>query len=271
MHTLLIMEDLVQHIRCWYLNRLGMFEYVIENKSVDQLECHVLASGWSLNESFHLIDRSTSFVIGFNFSFLKCPNPDIHFIENASYANRIFFLNTMHHYFGLESGRIFEKTRLVFKNLSEFKNSAKLIFWLYGSRAEFVRDRHYRIYSDKGLRPTLESMLKQKILLPQTVSSVMSFIFLSRIMGFRKIIVHGLDFVGPHFYGPDLNQAIYFGQQESRSSKDWILHKTAADESGIGTPEVLRELKYLLGQEGIELFSAVQKSPSSKIIGSYFD
>ncbi|MCY1440077.1 hypothetical protein D9M71_563370 [compost metagenome] len=234
-------------------------------------ECHILASGWSLNESFPLIDRSSVFVMGFNFSFLKCADPDLHFVENASSSNARFFISTMQHYAGLERFKVFESTRLVFKNLSEFKNSINLISWIYGERAEYVRDRHFRFFSRPGLRPTLRSMLREDKCMPQAVSSAVSLIFLARIMGFKKIVMHGLDFYGPHFYGVDLAKAVFGEGLDTSFSSEMEFHKTAVGESGVGTPEVLRELKSLLAEEGIQLMSALKSSPSSEVLGSYYD
>lgn len=264
-------EQGLQHYRCWYLRRRGMCEFKIERLAAPLGECHILASGWSLNESFQLIDRSSDFVMGFNFSFLKCPDPDFHFIENASSANEDFFVGSIQHYAGLERLGVFQKTRLVFKNLSELKNTVRLISLMYGDKAEYVRDKHFRIFSKASLRPVLKLMLREKGCIPQAVSTAVSLIFLARVLGFKRVVVHGLDFYGPHFYGVDLNKAVFGGVGVFPPLDEALPHKTAVGESGVGVPDILREIKSILAEEGVELVSAIKRSPSSEILGSYYD
>lgn len=269
--VILWLEDVLQVFRCSYLRRSGMTEFLLDAHSPHGDVCHILASGWSLNDSFPRIDRSNAFVIGFNFSFLKCPDPDVHFIENASSADKRFFINTFHHYAALNIFKISDKTRLVFKNISEFKNSTKLICWLYGREAEFVRDRHYRIFSGKGVGPTLALMLEDKRGLPQAVSSVVGLVIWAKNMGFKNIVVHGLDFYGPHFYGPDLHKAIFEGYIPACFDPAIGSHKTVVGENGVGVKDLFIELKKSLERHGVKLSAGSALSPSAVFLGSTYD
>ena len=265
-----------QSVRVMRLKRCGMKEFnVHDNLQCADKECHILASGWSLNHSFELIERSKSFVIGFNFSFLKCPDPDLHFIENASDKNYLFFRNTIEQYCGLERFGVFNKTRVIFKNLSEFKNSLKIIMLLYSGRTEFVKDKHYRVFGEDGLSSCLDDMFKQADYLPQMISSVVSMIFLARMLGFKRIVIHGLDFSGPHFYGKDPAAIIFDGEAflvpQEETTVGAELHKTAIGGNGIGVPSILNLLKSKLEKEGVELLAAHHLSPSAKILGSFLD
>lgn len=268
---ILFFEQVLQFFRCFYLRLYGMKEYQIEYVCSNNKICHILASGWSLNESYDLIDKDSSFIIGFNFSFLKCKNPDLHFIENASLMNKNFLENTIYHYYGLKSRDIFSKTKVVFKNLSEYKNSVKLIRILYSKQAMYVKDKHFRFFSKESIPGILDIILSEKKNLPQSISTVLSMVFLARLLGFKKIVIHGLDFYGNHFYGEDLKYAINNNSLSFSNSNEKILHKTALGNSGVGTSDVLSELKKKLSAEGIELFSAVKNSPSSKYLNSYYD
>lgn len=267
----LFVEGGVQTLRCFYLRRSGMKEFSLKPSPSHYKECHILASGWSLNDSLHLIERSSAFVIGFNFSFLKCPDPDLHFIENASGADERFFINTLQHYAALKLFKLSNHSRLIFKNISEFKNSVKFISWLYGDKAEFIRDRHYRIFSKPGLRPTLKLMLKDKKHLPQAVSSVVGLVIMARIMGFKKIVVHGVDFYGPHFYGRDLGKAIFDGPLPESIDISLDHHKTSTGQNGVGVLDVLVEIKREFEQQGLTLLAATKKSPSAEFLGSNYD
>lgn len=265
-------ENVIQLFRIYVLEKAGMCRLPTSLAVSDKPVCHVLGSGWSLNESYQLIDRTSSFVVGFNFSFIKCSDPDIHFIENASTADARFFINTMDHYAGLERYRVFDKTNVVFKNMSELKNTIKIIKWMYAKKAYYIKDKHYRIFSNQSLRPILIEMLSQKECLPQAVSSVISMILFARQSGYKLIVVHGVDFYGPHYYGMSLKDAIYSEDFICNSAvQSELFHATATGKSGIGVREILVELKTILAREGIQLFSAVPQSPSAKVLGSYYE
>ncbi|GAB6389772.1 hypothetical protein STUTZSP0542_33110 [Stutzerimonas marianensis] len=262
----------MQLYRIYVLEKAGMCRLpaslTVSNKPV----CHLLGSGWSLNESYQLIDRKSSFVVGFNFSFLKCSDPDIHFIENASIADARFFINTLDHYAGLERYQVFDKTNVVFKNISELKNTVRIIKWIYAKKAYYIQDKHYRIFSNKSLRPTLIDMLSQKNCLPQAVSSVIGMILFARQSGYKQIVVHGVDFYGPHYYGLSLKDALYSEAfSHNGVARSELFHATATGKSGVGVQEILVELKAMLEREGIQLLSAVPQSPSAKILGSYYE
>src|SRR5690606_11969363 len=107
-----LLEAGLQHWRVARLRKYGMEEldFLAYKESLEKGECHILGSGWSLNASFPRIDRSRAFIIGFNFSFLKCPDPDLHFIENASLKDKRFFDNSVDHYFALGKFGVFDST-----------------------------------------------------------------------------------------------------------------------------------------------------------------
>lgn len=273
------LEAGLQRWRAARLKRHGMKELdVLAYKpGVEKSECHILGSGWSLNSSYPVIDRRKVFVIGFNFSFLKCPDPDLHFIENASLKNKRFFDNSLDHYFALGKFGIFDSTVLVVKNISEFKNSLKLIRLMYGDKALFVRDRHFRLFGADEVDAVIKQMMRFDGGIPQALSSSISLVFFARLMGFKRIVVHGLDFFGPHFYGEDLNQAIYHDYDFSQVGLDQNyqpgsgLHKSAAGENGVGVSHLLYKIKAHFEEEGIELVAATERSPSSEILGVRMD
>lgn len=265
-------ESIVQWLRASKLKRLGMQEFVASIDGFDSsLECHILASGWSLNHSYETIDRTKSFVIGFNFSFLKCNDPDLHFIENASVKDLRFFVNTYQTYFAMEKFNVFTSSKVIFKNLSELKNSVRLVGMLYSDKAYFMRDKHFRIFGSKGVTPVVTQMCAETQGLPQAVSSVVGLAVLAKMMGFKKIIVHGLDFQGPHFYGRDASDIIFndkpIPQPLSLDECGLELHRTAVGENGVGVVSVIRALKHELKKYDVEIFAASKLSPSAKILG----
>lgn len=265
-------ESVVQWLRVIRLKRQGMKEFVVPvNKFDGGMECHILASGWSLNHSYVKIDRSKSFVIGFNFSFLKCKDPDLHFVENSSIKNLRFFTNTVQLYWGLKRFNVFSSSKVVFKNLSELKNSMPLVGMLYSDKAFFIKDRHFRIFGGKAISPTITRMCSDDKVLPQAISSVVGLILLAKTMGFKKIIVHGLDFYGPHFYGADVSEIIFNGglipQPLNSDEIESDLHKTAVGENGVGVISIIKVIKEELKIYNVDVFAASEVSPSVDILG----
>ncbi|MCL6700908.1 hypothetical protein [Pseudomonas sp. T1.Ur] len=271
MRVIFFFESILQWVRVSKLKRMGMQEFSIPVNAYDEsLECHILASGWSLNHSYESIDRKKSFVIGFNFSFLKCGNPDLHFIENASVKNVIFFMNTFQIFFGLKKFKVLEGSRVVFKNISELKNSIGLIGMLYSKKAYFIKDRHYRIFGGGAVKPVVQQMCAETEVLPQAVSSVVGLAILAKTMGFKKIVIHGLDFKGAHFYGADASDIIFneaHVPQVSTDAESFELHKTALGENGVGVISVMQELKNEFNKLGVNILAASELSPSAKILG----
>ncbi|WP_053155095.1 hypothetical protein [Pseudomonas sp. Pf153] len=271
-HLIFGFESVVQRRRAARLKRMGMSEFVIPVNEFDSSRvCHILASGWSLNHSFDSIDRANAFVIGFNFSFLKCKDPDLHFVENASVKNLRFFVNTYQMHFALEKFNVFSNSKVVFKNLSELKNSIGLIGMLYSGKALFIKDRHFRIFGSKGVAPVVAQMCADSRHLPQAVSSVVGLVILAKTMGFKKIIVHGLDFQGPHFYGADASEVIFnnaeLPQPLTLDEAGVELHKTAVGENGVGVMPVIQALKEELKKYDVEVLAASRLSPSAKVLG----
>lgn len=265
-------ESLLQFLRAAQLKRQGMKEFTLPVEGVDnEKECHILASGWSLNHSYQDIDREKSFVIGFNFSFLKCSNPDLQFIENSSTKSHGFFINTIQIYSGLMRFQVFSRSKVIFKNLSELKNTQKNIASLYAGNAFFIRDRHFRIFGEKSVLPTLVEMCKETRVLPQAISSVVGLILLAKSMGFKRIIIHGLDFYGPHFYGDNLQNVIFndgpLPDPLHVSEVDFRFHKTAVGENGVGVVALVKAVKDECEKMGVGLYAATCKSPSMEILG----
>ncbi|WP_342654839.1 hypothetical protein [Pseudomonas sp. F3-2] len=264
-------ESKVQLYRVGRLRKAGMVEFKVSDQHSLKSDCHILASGWSLNYTFSSIPRPAAFVIGFNYSFLKCSDPDLHFVECASCKNQRFLHGSVLLYSGLKKLKAFDHSRVIFKNISELKNSVGMVVGLYGDNALFMKDRHFRIFSPEGVPYVLKKALAERSVLPQAVSSVVSMILLARNMGFKNIVVHGLDFGGPHFYGGSPDAMIFDDAADIGPvplSDDLATpHKTAIGENGVGTRTLLTQLKRSLEREGVTLLSASKISPSSEVLG----
>ncbi|PKM13116.1 MAG: hypothetical protein CVV13_02490 [Gammaproteobacteria bacterium HGW-Gammaproteobacteria-3] len=104
----------------------------------------------------------------------------------------------------------------------------------------------------------------------QYASTSLTMIALARNIGFKKIVIHGLDFGGPHFFHADdfdnitnLKPAIYDYQ------KDLPLHTTSDSNLGVGVKDVISVLFKLLEEDDVLLMAASSSSPASDYLPVY--
>ncbi|MBU4524539.1 MAG: hypothetical protein KUA37_13475 [Desulfomicrobium sp.] len=162
--------------------------------------CHVLGSGYSLNDSLSLIDSEKDFVIGFNFSGLAYRNSDLYFIEicnNYNVVSKAQYILWRHL---CSSGK---KTQYIFKNIAERHNCIFNIDKKYGNKVLYLKDAIVGLDDVKSLNFFSKMLLCNSVLFSnqvQSISTAITAVALAYKIGFKKIILHGIDFSGPHFY-----------------------------------------------------------------------
>lgn len=233
--------------------------------------CHIIGSGWSLNESISTISDK-DFVIGFNYAGLIGINFDVYFVEFGGVTVK----NISYQHLSIVKDYVMQHTDLIFfKNLWEDKNDVTFIndHWL--SISTPIKDRIYPVHNKKHLKSVIEAMLSdQSDYLPQMASSVVTSIILAYKAGFKKIVIHGLDFGGQYFFEVDdfqVNAAYipdkkpeggFYGKTEKNA-----IHPTAS--SKVGMKAIIPLLSESLGCKGVGLFSAILSSPVSKVLPVY--
>lgn len=107
------------------------------------------------------------------------------------------------------------------------------------------------------------------IYLRQYKSTVISSIAFAKNIGFKNIVIHGLDFGGQYFYELDNfpEEKKKYIPPETSLSRGKKVHQTAG--SVCGTNDVLAHIRDILYKQDIHLFSATNDSPSSKILKVY--
>lgn len=233
--------------------------------------CHIIASGWSLNKSTPLIDHSQSFTIGFNFSaFIDIPF-DLYFIELAS--ARFPELSRIQHSLTCEIARP-RISSLFIKNLWEAKVDPVYAQSHYGSYMCYIKDIMIP-YSDVSSSELVFQLMRyDRHFLRQSYTTALTCIAVAKHIGFKHIVVHGLDFSGPHFFTAPTSrcphsapleelQEIYKSIDPSTTSDEQ--HPTAA-----GAKLLLPLLAKQLETDGIKLYSAIHDSPSSDYLPPYY-
>ena len=233
--------------------------------------CHIIGSGWSLHESISAVDGE-DFVIGFNYAGLNRIPFDVYCVEFGGDSVK----NISHQHLSIVKDYVSKHTNLIFfKNLWEEKNDMVFVNKHWLGVATPVKDRIYQAFDRKYLDCVIETMLSdQSDYLPQMTSSVVTSIMLAYKAGFKKIVIHGLDFGGQYFYEVDGFQVDptyipdkkpeggFYGKTEKK-----FVHPTA---NGVmGMKEIVPDLKTCLEKRGVGLFCATSNTPVSEFLPVY--
>lgn len=156
--------------------------------------CHVIASGYSAIDAYKRgVVKENDYVIGFNFAAFLPYRFDFYFCEDNSHDDDYGFECTK------EQLLLLNKCRNNISNLF-FKN-------IYSSKCDCFEllnksSINYSIVLDKQVYTEIIDKLfaKPKILMPQYYTTTITATMLAYHAGFRKIVIHGLDFGGDYLF-----------------------------------------------------------------------
>jgi hypothetical protein len=237
--------------------RLKVYTYKSLVKTIKKRNdvCHVIATGYSAISSYKSnIVKKDDYIIGFNFSAFLPYNFDIYFCEETSRVdvsddrtkNQAILLNK----------RKNNISNLIFKNLYDSKPT--LMTALISNEYSIIMD----IQIVSGNINKLLS--KPSIMMHQHGSTVIAAVILAYHAGFKNIIVHGLDFSGPHIYhDEELQKQIGLSAPTPYVSKE-TKHVTASMQELVW-PNIIKELH----KKDIAIFSACIESKFSKYAPVY--
>lgn len=236
--------------------------------------CHIIGSGWSLNHSKHIIGEK-DFVIGFNYSAFADIKFDAYFIELA--GSKLRFESIIQYMILNEA--VFPYTEnIFFKNIWEPKNDLDMMIKFYRDRIIFIKDILLYTKDEKDAYVIVENMLQMdKIYVKQICSSVLALISIAALSGFKKIVLHGIDFYGPHFF--DMSEFVNRRKTELPRKKANKIkanqvhefkkkHKTMT-RAFIALNRFIYLFHKRLLKDDVILMAASKKSPSSKILPLY--
>jgi hypothetical protein len=234
--------------------------------------CHIIGSGWSLNDSIRIIEKNNSFIIGFNHAALSglifdlyLIEPDYNYYEITNLYPKI-----------IDDLIKLDKSDVLMKNV--FTWDGKDIGYLmdsFGERVSFIYNIGITCGSPRNLHfwgKVLSRKNRKSII--QYKSSAITAIIIAKNSGFKKIVIHGVDFGGKYFYDADnylhLNkykppeQKIYSYYQ---NTDDGITHPTAATEVGIQYMIPIINTTFI--HEDVSLYCATGKSPLANMLPIY--
>lgn len=241
-------------------------KYTLRNNSV----CHIIGSGWSLNNSQKQISPA-DYVIGFNQAGVSGLKFDLYFVEFGSIKEKETSLRQK----SLIDEVILPQNGLVvFKNLWANRNEIDFIVDLWGKSVNYVKDIPVNCYNPKFLSQSIAIFMKEDSeYIRQYSSTALTLIKYAKDIGFKKIVLHGIDFGGKYFFEAEdfhnSNNLTRFLPEKSKTSiytpsDDSKVHITAL--SGIGLRESLPIAYKILAREGVKIYSASAKSPLSEML-----
>ena len=238
--------------------------------------CHIWGSGYSADFTKNFIkDRDEFFHIGFGFSCLLEIKYNFYLIENASNKNWKLIQSQNK---ALKKFLDMNKTVLVFKNLWQKKNDTNVAYENYKNNAFFIRDLiipHYNM-SDFAINNTVDKLLiNDPNYFREACSSVVTSIIFAKFLGFKEIVLHGIDLSSNYFF-----DKTYYKENHSDCipphikniyDKDWRSNKNkhpTANCLEVLLPKLRDKLKI---DYNIDLLSASKKSGSSKYLNTFFN
>lgn len=256
-------------------------QFITREKVIEEIErrkeekgsdiCHIIGSGWSLNHSIDKICHQ-DFIIGFNYAAIADLDFDVYFFEFGGENVKEISVNHLE----LARSKVANKTDLVyFKNVWETKNDINYIAAHWLGLARPVLDHLYTVLDKKHLNHVLTRCLNdQTDYIPQLCSSVVTAIILAYQAGFKKVVIHGLDFGGQYFYEcmeskvdpiflPPPKPVSGFYGKSSKSS----VHPTALN--GVGMRDIIPVLHDLLEREEVSLMCGCLDSPATEYLPVY--
>lgn len=202
----------------------NLIEMVKEGKG-RRTTCHVIASGGSVLLTANNIPKH-DYRIGFNLAALLPIDFDLYFFE---YCNSSSVKSNK---FSLLQASVIQGSKkiqtLVAKNIWEGKLSHESILQMYKNPPPLLRDIHLPYWtSSKSVRGS--RLYAQRLLaidrgyIRQAFTTTLTCIALAINAEFEKIIVHGYDMKGEHFY---TNQNIIWPPEIDHEYRDSLLEKS---------------------------------------------
>ena len=257
-------------------SRLSVQELIRLSKPSQPKTCHIIASGSSALSSISKI-KASDYVIGFNYAALLPLKFNLYFLESCTNkTNKRAILSSL----AASLVNTSQIDLLIYKNLWLGFMDYKLVCKLYQPPYYLLNDLHLpyaalpwsSISCDFVASRLISCKIAESGYLMQTITTTFSAIVIALRLGFSKIVIHGFDFGGAHFYStscfhwPDIVSGEAKEILTSFNSKSLSFHTSMKF-----APPLLISLQKLCNRKGVSIVSASNQSRSSVYIGAYED
>lgn len=214
--------------------------------------------------------RKEDFVMGFNFSAVANISFDMYFIEIGSSKEKLKEFSILQ--YDLLDYRKDNIKKLIIKNLWEGKLDPNTVELYYGKNANILLDclaPPIDLNINKNFQQVFVSFLlkKKKKYLVQYSATALTCLQIASKLGFKKIVLHGLDFGGNYFFHKiqsdipqNLKNRILFYYPENI---------TTNHSNGDSVRSIMPTIRDTLKKDGINIYSGSKLSPLAKILDVY--
>ena len=175
--------------------QMKIFTYKALVRSIQKRNdvCHVIATGSSAVDSYKAgVVQPDDYIIGLNFAAFLPYTFDLYFFEEP-FGKSDFRISR-----GKSIAELLYKRKKYLPNLV-FKNACRVRPDLM---ANTIPDIRFSVVYDRVFYyPIVKKFFtKPSVFMPQYCTSAISAVMLAYHAGFKNIVVHGIDFSGPHIY-----------------------------------------------------------------------
>lgn len=237
--------------------------------------CNIWGSGCSaaVSKNNEKLTKD-SFDIGIGFSYLLGIEFNFYFIENASKLQDDLVKRQKR---GIKRFIDLENCPLLFKNLWESKNDINFAINSYRGMASFARDLNFPHYTNtkQVCNHTLDMLLKNDDdYFKQSCSTVLTSILFAKYIGFKKIVLNGVDFDGGYFFdSQDYNSLKEFRPPYFDGKLDIYNKKWRDQKKGHPTANCLYVflplLRNKLENSKIKLLGSLEESKLSNLLDTF--
>lgn len=259
-----------------YASKLGINFYSPKDfYSVDinkYNSCHIWGSGSTANQTRQIIkNKKDIFNIGFNLSAILDLKFNFYFIENAQQNNQqlIDIQKQL-----IENILVPSKCVVLMKNIWQEKNNFELALETFNNHVRFIRDLTIPHYGNSDIiinECTKKLFEKDDNYFRQSCTTVITAIIFAYNLGFKKIVLHGVDFGGGYFYD-DVSENYdkkyipkkRWSYESEEFNKKWRRNDSHPT-SGCLIP-FIKNISNLLNEKGVDLYCSTHKSPLSQYL-----
>ena len=234
--------------------------------------CHIWGSGFSANLTKEIIkSKKDIFNIGINLSAILDLKFNFYFMENAQ-NNNLQLIDIQKRL--IENLLRPAKCIVVMKNIWQEKNDFDLALNTFKDHVSFVRDLTIPHFGDTDTvidECTKKLFEKDDNYFKQSCTSIVTAIIFAYNLGFKKIVLHGVDFGGGYFYDDvaenydkDYIPKKRWSKQSEEYNKKWR-NNSSHPTSGCLIP-FIKNISKLLRRNDVDLYCSTKKSPSSQYL-----
>jgi len=210
--------------------------------------CHVIATGYSALDSYKAgVVQPNDYIIGINFAAFLPYRFDFYFFDDRFSTSNLYRAKTE----GISE--LLNKRRNHLPNLV-FKNACRVSPDIM---ARLIPDLNFSVVFDRVFYylNVKKLFVRPSMIMPQYGTSSITAVMLAYHAGFKNIVIHGLDFTGPHIYhDPDLQEQTGITAPEPYVAKE-VKH-VSADGQELIWPELMKRF----AERNVHVFCASENS-----------